>query len=389
MKIVFISNALTPHQIPLCDEWYGMEDVTFTFIEAANIDKSKLPIGWRANSSKDYVVDYDRYQNNYAYYQQLINDADAVIIGSVGIENVKTRLDNDAITFMYSERIYKNYRELLKMPFHLIKFNRLYGNFENLYLLCASAFSAYDYTRLNCFKNKSFKWGYFTSVSPKYDLNLNSYDSNNSVLSFMWCSRFLDWKHPELPVKMAATLKKKGYEFNLDMYGAGPELESVKSLIKTLNVHDVVSIKGEMPNTDIINAMRMHDIFLFTSDQYEGWGAVANEAMSNGCTLVASSKIGSVPFLIEHRSNGCIFESENLASLIEQVEWLINNPSKRIELAQNAYHTLHNVWSPRIAATRFVILVDELVAGRETPFSLGPCSVANILKNSWFNKYDK
>ena len=388
MKIVFISHVFTPHQIPLCDEWDRMENVTFTFIEAANIDKSTLPIGWRTDSTRDYVVDFTTYRSNYAHYQQKIDDADAVIIGSVHVDNVKSRLEKGGMTFIYSERIYKNIKQILRMPYHLIKFNRLYGGFKNLYLLCASAFSAYDYNRINCFRDKSFKWGYFTSVSSQKDLIFNSLSSDTGVLSFMWCSRFLDWKHPELPVKMAANLKKKGYKFHLDMYGSGDEIESIKLLIQTLKVHDVVSIKGEMPNTDIIDAMRKHDIFLFTSDQNEGWGAVANEAMSNGCTLVASSKIGSVPFLIEHRSNGCIFESENLVSLIEQVEWLITNPSKRRELALNAYYTLHNVWSPRIAAVRFVHLVGELTAGKETPYLLGPCSVANILKNNWFKKYD-
>ena len=389
MRIVFISNALTPHQIPLCDEWHGMDDIKFTFIEAAQIDKRTLPIGWRATSSRSYVVDFTTYHNDYAHYQQIIDDAEVVIIGSVGVDNVENRLKNGGITFIYSERIYKNFKELLKMPVHLVKFNRSYGGFKNLYLLCASAFSAYDYNRINCFKGKSFKWGYFTSVVDNIGLQCKFTDLNTNVLSFMWCSRFLDWKHPELPVKMAAILKKKGYNFHLDMYGCGPELESVKSLINTLNVQDVVSLKGEMPNTEIIDAMRKHDIFLFTSDQYEGWGAVANEAMSNCCTLVASSKIGSVPFLVKHRSNGCIFESENLSSLVEQAEWLINNPLKVKELALNAYETLHDVWSPRVAAQRLVKLVGELTAGRETPFTCGPCSKAPMLTNNWFSKINK
>ena len=375
--------------MPLCDEWYTMENIIFTFIEAANIDKSKLPIGWRTTSTRDYVVDYNLYQSKYEYYQQIIDDADVVILGSVSINNVKHRLRKGRITFIYSERIYKNTKQLLKLPMHIMKFNRLYNSYKSLYLLCASAFSAYDYKRIGCFKNKAYKWGYFTSVDSKEPLSLKSLESKSNALSLMWCSRFLDWKHPELPIKMAAVLKHKGYKFHLDMYGSGMKLESIKLLINNLNVSDVISLKGEMPNHEIIDAMRKHDIFLFTSDKYEGWGAVANEAMANGCVLVASSKIGSVPFLVEHRKNGCIFESENLDSLVEQVEWLIENPSIKQKLALSAYQTLHDVWSPQNAAISLINLVKALNQGKESPFQLGPCSEAPILTNDWYFKFSQ
>ena len=36
--------------------------------------------------------------------------------------------------------------------------------------------------------------------------------------------------------------------------------------------------------------MEKADIFLFTSDRREGWGAVANEAMNSACALVVSGK---------------------------------------------------------------------------------------------------
>ncbi len=36
-------------------------------------------------------------------------------------------------------------------------------------------------------------------------------------------------------------------------------------------------------------------------------GAVANEAMANGCVVVGSHEIGSIPYLIQDLSNGlCI-----------------------------------------------------------------------------------
>lgn len=166
----------------------------------------------------------------------------------------------------------------------------------------------------------------------------------------------------------------------LDMYGSGEELEKTKNLTKFLNVEDVVCFKGNMPNEDILKAMRGHEIFLFTSDKHEGWGAVTNESMSNGCAIVASDAIGSVPFLVEDGVNGCIFRSCDLDSLCEKVEWLLDNNEKRVEMASNAYRTMRDVWSPKNAAKNFMILAEDLLNGKEPSIKEGPCSKAYFIK---------
>ena len=132
--------------------------------------------------------------------------------------------------------------------------------------------------------------------------------------------------------------------------------------------------------------MREHEIFLFTSDKNEGWGAVANEAMSNGCVLVGSSAIGSVPFLLKDGVNGCIFRSGDIDSLTTKVEWLLNHKEERKQISIKAYNTMNNLWSPKQAAERFLKLAECLSKGMETPFIEGPCSKAKVLHNNWYKK---
>ena len=57
-------------------------------------------------------------------------------------------------------------------------------------------------------------------------------------------------------------------------------------------------------------------------------GAVANESMSQGCVLVGSDAIGSIPFLVKHRQNGLVFRSCQVDSLVEEAEWLITHPQE-------------------------------------------------------------
>lgn len=379
MKIVIISNALTPHQLPLCDALAERVD-EFKFIEAENIDKSALPLGWRELRERDYVISYDYLMGHRAEIEELILDADAVIMGGDRTELVKNRLDKGLLTFEYSERIYKNRRERLKIPYHFFKFGLTYRRYPNLYLLCASAFAYSDYRIIGCFKHKAFKWGYFPCVSNE------PIDNNRSrnVFRMLYASRFLDWKHPELAVYLAYMLKQKGYEFELNMYGDGPEYTKIDDLVSSLNLTKEVRLHGSVPNAEILSQMRKHDAFIFTSDSNEGWGAVANEAMGNGCVLVAASNIGSVPSLLADRVNGCIFKENDIDSLTTQVEWLINNPQRRIELAQRGFETIHTLWSAEIAANNLLSLVRDLQDCRPVSISEGPCSPAKVLNNNWF-----
>lgn len=198
--------------------------------------------------------------------------------------------------------------------------------------------------------------------------------SNGGIL-LVWMNSRL--KHPEMPVKLAKRLKDNGYDFHIDMFGSGEELSSTKQLAKSLDVNDKVSFCGNLPNEEILEQMRQHEIFLFTSDRNEGWGAVLNESMSNGCAVVASNLIGSVPFLIQDGKNGMIFMSEDLDSLEKKVLYLLNNPSKRIEIAKNAIFSMRNIWSPKNAAKNFFELVEAIkTKNRELIPEDGPCSRA-------------
>ncbi len=184
-------------------------------------------------------------------------------------------------------------------------------------------------------------------------------------------------KHPELPVMLAKRLKDKGYNFHIDMYGSGEELNATMQLAQNLAVDDKVSFCGNLPNEDILNQMRQHEIFLFTSDRNEGWGAVLNETMSNGCAVVASNLIGSVPFLIQNGKNGLIFKSEDIDSLEKNVTYLLDNPSRRIEIAKNAILTMRSVWSPKNASKSFFELVEALTTKNSALIPKnGPCSKA-------------
>lgn len=380
MIIVYVSNFLNHHQKLVADILYSTEGIEYTFVETVPMYNWLKKGGYTDYSQEPYVLKaWENIENKQKTIDLVLTADIAIFSCPESLQYQVIRAKTGKLTFDVSERWLKRGWLNLASP-RLLKYLWYYFtvfNHKRVYKLCSSAFACGDHYKLHSFKDRCYKWGYFTKVDRNLNfevsLDVSCYETLHKL---MWCARFLSWKHPELPIQMAARLKEKGYKFVLDMYGSGEELEKTRILTKLLNVEDVVCFKGNMPNDEILKAMREHEIFLFTSDKNEGWGAVANESMSNGCAIVASDAIGSIPFLVNDGVNGCVFESCNLDSLCKKVEWLLDNPKKRLQIAANAYQTMRDVWSPKNAANNFLNLVKILQGGNNSLPIDGPCSKA-------------
>lgn len=381
MKIVYISNFLNHHQVPVAEKLYELTGCKYRFVEQTPMPESFRKGGYPTYDETPYLIQSWRSPEQALEAKRLILEAEAVLYGNISEYSIiLKRLEKGMLTFECGERWFKRGWINLLSP-RLIKSQIYYHLFfrnKPLYRLNASAYAANDMARMYSFKNKMFKWGYFTSIPSSHRINQKG--NVNSKLKILWVARFLKLKHPELPVKVACNLKAKGYNFELNMYGSGPELERIKALINSLGLDDCVFLKGNLPNTEILEEMRRHDVFLFTSDRHEGWGAVLNESMSNGCAVIASEKIGSVPFLIEDGKNGLIFRDQSVDDLTSKLQLLIDNPDLCRELGERAKKTMREVWSPENAASSLLKLIEGIK--NSTPYisPSGPCSPAYPIK---------
>ena len=380
MKIAFFTNFINHHQVHVADELYHSEGVEYTFVATEPLPDSFKKAGYPDYSTRPYLLNAYESAEKKQEALQLALYADVVIIGSASEEYVTKRIQLGKLTFRYSERWFKSRPWYLSGPRAWVNYYKNHIRYKNkpLYMLAASAYTANDVYAIGAYKNKVFKWGYFTIVESEKKVeapNLGASTLESTPL--MWCARFLKWKHPELPVQLAKRLKEDGYTFTIDMFGSGVEFENTWELIKQLQVEDVVHLRGNLPNKEILQQMQSHEIFLFTSDQNEGWGAVLNEAMSSGCAVVSSNRIGSTPFLIDDGRNGLIFESKNIDSLYYQVKRLIDDSNLRNQLSREAVRTMQDVWSPKNAAKQLLNLIKALQNSDEQSIPLdGPCSRA-------------
>jgi len=227
---------------------------------------------------------------------------------------------------------------------------------KNHYLLCASAYMPKDCKLFGCFKNRMYRWGYFPEVKEH---NLDELMSHKQQNKLLWVGRFLDWKHPEYAVMLAKKLKQSGYNFTLDMIGCGELEADIKNMIEQENLTDCVNMLGSMPPENVREHMEKAEIFLFTSDRNEGWGAVLNEAMNSGCAVVANREIGSVPFVIEDAKNGVVYDS-SFNDFYSKVVGLLEDKEKTQDIGEKAYETLAEKWNAKVAAERLVKLIENI-----------------------------
>lgn len=394
MKFVFISNYISHHQKPFCDAMKQKIGKNFIFMETMPMEKERLDMGWEP-IRENYV--FRTYESNESEKKakKIAVDAEIVILGSASDNYIIPRLKTKKLTFKYAERFYKTGLTLRNLPHAAAGAWLHHGRFQRypLYMLCASAYTPADAAIFHNYIGRTYKWGYFPEVK-RYDVAelmekkqaAASVGVEYSRIFILWAGRLIGWKHPEAAVQLAASLKEKGYSFRMSMIGNGEMEIQLHDMIREKGLEDCVEMLGAMPPEEVRRHMEKADIYLFTSDFNEGWGAVLNESMNSGCAVVASHAIGSVPFLIKNGENGLIYENGNQLDLEKQVLRLLEDGAFRKKIAENAYETMINLWNAETAAERFLALTEKLLKNENTDslFRDGPCSKAAILKNDWY-----
>lgn len=381
MKFVLLSNYLSIHQLPFCEYLYEQFGADFWFIATTRIEPTRLSQGYSdLNSKYPFVIRAYESDAEKKKARQLTDEADVVVIGSAPLDYIQPRLRAGRLTFLYSERLYKSGYQAWKLPVRLWRFWKKYGRHKNLYLLCASAYTAADFAKTGTFLNKAYKWGYFPKTFCCSDIDgLLEKKKGGTIL---WAARFLDWKHPEHVIEVARRLKAENYDFQIRMLGSGKRWDAIRQMICEHDLQEHVQLLGSVPAEEVRGYMDSASIFLFTSDRNEGWGAVLNESMNSGCAVVASDAIGAVPFLMKDGENGLCYRSGNVDELYEKVKYLLDHPQVCKALGKQAYKTITELWCAEIAAERLLLLSRSIIQGQKRPtlFESGPCSKAEIRK---------
>lgn len=333
----------------------------------------RVALGWDAGESEPWLLRAGEVAAHRVEYEQWWDEADVVIAGYWNIDRLADRLRRGKLTFYMSERWWKppiGVARLLHPRFALkaARFRRL-AQSSYLHFLPIGGYAATDMRRMASFNGRSWDWGYFLSIPEPLPLCRERL----GTFRVLWAGRFLSWKRVDTLVRAFALLREQDPDSHLTLVGVGPCRGKMVRLTEELRIAGHVTFLPSMPPPRVRELMRNAHVYVLPSSPYEGWGAVLNEAMSDGCAVVASSGAGSAKTMVRHGQNGLLFEPGDYRQLGRLLVQLSEDESLRRRLAEAGQRTIVDCWSPDIGAERLLCACDALLSRRPVPvYSGGP-----------------
>jgi glycosyltransferase involved in cell wall biosynthesis len=109
-------------------------------------------------------------------------------------------------------------------------------------------------------------------------------------LKVLWVGRLLKLKRVDTIIKAVGECAKSK-KITLDIYGLGPEEAKLKKLAAKYG--DAIKFYPPVPINEVRKLMREHDVYVLSSNGYEGWGAVVSEALEEGMAVIGTHEAGS------------------------------------------------------------------------------------------------
>ncbi len=389
-SLTFFSNYFNHHQKALCDAFYALLGEGFAFVETMPMEAFRSQMGW-GEDTPAYVLRSYESDANEERAKKLALSSDLVLMGTAPEYYIEPRLAEGKIIFRYSERPLKEgfikffIPRLMKKYLHLHVRNRD----KNIHILGASAFTALDYKKMfNSYPGKCYKFGYFPEHMKENADELMQHKADiakaDGVPTILWEGRMLRLKRPDVLMKAAHILRKKGFDFRLTFVGEGEVRPRLLAMRSRYGLEDIVTFHDFLSPREARLKMRDSQIYVMTSNFWEGWGSVIYEGLDAGCAVVASHACGATPWLVKHEQTGLVFKSGSAASLARQLQKLLENPELITQYGRAAYAQMDTEWNPTVAAQRTLQLAEAINNNEECPFEDGPLSKAPMLKNAWF-----
>jgi glycosyltransferase involved in cell wall biosynthesis len=339
------------------------------------LDEERRALGW-ADATPDcsWIAGPPSSTRDMARLGEMVCVADVAVLGDCPHEVRAARAATGKLTFVMSERMWKTpfywWRMLNPRYARGVRRYKTFANRPNVHYLSIGAYAAGDVRRIGAYGDRLWTWAYFAEIASKPPQPRVS-----DRLRFLWVGRMLEWKRVDLLLKAVARVCHEPAFGRLDVVGAGPERPRLLKLARNLNLDDKCIFRDPVPPNRVRELMRQADVYVLPSNRYEGWGVVANEAMSEGAVLVANEQAGAARVLIDHGRTGFLFNDGDVTGLAHTLRWLLADGPLRETVRQTAWLEIQRLWDPRVGAERLVGLCQGLLGRAPMPhYTNGPCN---------------
>jgi len=167
-------------------------------------------------------------------------------------------------------------------------------------------------------------------------------------------------------------LHRQGVKLRLIVSGIGPDLDTAQAASTERSLDHIIEFSEYVDYDAVAEVYRRADLFV-SPTWSEGFSNTILEAMASGLPIVASRSVGVVDCLTDEE-NALFHVVHDVGGLASQIRRLIDDPSLRQRLAQNALAEVQEKYQWPLVARQ---LVERLETNREREPD-----------NRWTNDYD-
>ncbi len=173
------------------------------------------------------------------------------------------------------------------------------------------------YTGLGFDPNRVFPWAYFVSVKVP---EMKPPPSEEKRI--IYAGRIEEGKGISRFVSELATITDKKYQ--LDIYGGGPEEESLKKFVADKALTDKIRFYPFLKYDELVTKYINYDWVVLPSTKKDGWGVIVSEGLLNGLKAICSNICG-VSWAIKSNFNGVVFSWAEDASCRRAIETALDD----------------------------------------------------------------
>ena len=251
---------------------------------------------------------------------------------------------------------FKCFRKLIKsdctigLYFEALKINRnLKGLLQTLYyknlfftkrkyidfILALGDLGKKQFIKLGMPKEKVFSFNYFIASDYLDESNILNQTSKKDLIRLIYVGRLIDLKNVSLLLESFKEVCQIYDNLTLTIVGDGTLKSSLKQYVNSNSLTKKVQFIDYISNSDLKDTFTNHDIHILPS-KFDGWGAVAVEAISRGLFLILSDKCGSATIIKDHQ-HGIVFKSGSRKSLTKALIKAIDNEKVYLNHNSRAY----------------------------------------------------
>ena len=360
MLIVLLTNSVLLHQLYLCNALSRVPGVDFTLIISVppaglSNQKSRL-LGKSESLDFDIIRSYESDAERTRAIE-FIKQADICIVGAEDhslLKGIKRPF------FRYSEHINKKNHWYL-YPKAFLRIPKMYWHYRNeqkgSYLLCASYYAKRDFNMCGLYRNHCLKFGYFPQGNIGYPLSNKKFPvSKQDELKLVFVGRSINWKHPDISFYALRKLRSKGFNCSLTFISLPSKLrDRIFKKYKQEIDGGFVKVYDELLPKDIMSIFAESHLFIFSSDQGEGFGATLYEAMTSKVAVIANAKAGATNLLVKDGENGFVYKTKRQLDRI--LDNIAKNPSMLEKVASGAKKFTEEKYNAKVAAHNLVEFV--------------------------------